>query len=92
MTPSTPAVPGVIHLSTVREAYDAAAAVSQKPSLRFDEMLASFDFDTKLDANSKFTSRLLATKEESPTGHLFVNGRHVPMNGVIIDTFEAYCS
>jgi UDP-glucose:glycoprotein glucosyltransferase len=72
----------------VKEAYAAIAAVSKKPALPFDEMLGTFDFDIKLEANNKFTSRLLATKEESPTGHIFVNGRHAPMNGVGLLDFQ----
>lgn len=81
-TPGTPAVPGVISLSIVQQTYDMIADLSKKPALPFNEMLASFDSDSKLEANRNFTSRLLATKEESPTGHLFVNGRHTPMSGV----------
>jgi len=50
-------------------------------------MLASVDLDDKLDANRKYTTRLLATKDESATGHLFVNGRHTPMSGVSADAF-----
>ena len=86
-TPGTPAAPGIIQLSVVRQAYDAIAQDSQKPALSFEDMLASVDLDDKLDANRKYTTRLLATKDESATGHLFVNGRHTPMSGVSADAF-----
>lgn len=81
-TPSTPASPGVVQIDTVRKAYEAAASRSKKPALPFEEMLSQSDFDDRLDANSMYTSRIMATKEDSPTGHLFINGKHVPMSGV----------
>lgn len=83
-TPSTPASPGVVQLDTVRQAYEMAASRSKKPALPFEEMLSLSDYAERLDANSKYTSRIMATKEDSTTGHLFVNGKHVPMSGVSI--------
>jgi hypothetical protein len=81
-TPGTVAVPGVVRLETVKQAYEATAADSSKASLSFDELLQSSELEEKLEANKKYTTRLMATKEDSPTGHLFINGKHFPMGGV----------
>lgn len=81
-TPSTPASPGIVQLDTVRQAYELAASRSKKPALPFEEMLSQSDFDERLNANFKYTSRIMATKEDSASGHLFINGKHVPMSGV----------
>lgn len=72
----------MVKLDTVREAYESVAESRSKPSISFDELLSSSDFDDKLDSSSKYMKRLLATKEESATGHLFINGKHYPMTAV----------
>ena len=59
-------------------------AKSQKKAkaLSFDDITQSKDYEDVISAIKSYNERLFATKAESPTGHLFVNGKHVEMNGV----------
>ncbi|KAK4688056.1 UDP-glucose:glycoprotein glucosyltransferase, partial [Tremellales sp. Uapishka_1] len=78
-TPSSAATPGRIRLETVRKAYEKMAGGSEKSSLPFDEVLATDS--SRIQLTGKYLSRLLATPEESEPGHLFINGKHMPMSG-----------
>ncbi|WVQ98589.1 hypothetical protein IAU59_005718 [Kwoniella sp. CBS 9459] len=79
VTPSSPAAPGTISLDSVKKAYDLLAAESTKTALPFEEILSSELYDAHLEKTESYMNRLLATKEESPIGHLFVNGKHTVM-------------
>ncbi|WVR05054.1 hypothetical protein IAU60_002066 [Kwoniella sp. DSM 27419] len=78
-TPSSPTVPGVVTLDHVRQAYNLLAADSTKASLPFEEVLSNELYDPHMERTEAYMTRLLATKEESPAGHLFVNGKHTTM-------------
>ncbi|ORY32220.1 UDP-glucose:Glyco protein glucosyltransferase-domain-containing protein [Naematelia encephala] len=80
-TPSTAITPGIVNLSIVRQAYEAIADGSDKPSLPFDTVIASNESDIQLRLIDVYNARLKATIQESPAGHLFVNGKHAPMTG-----------
>ncbi|WWD15785.1 hypothetical protein CI109_100209 [Kwoniella shandongensis] len=79
--PSTLTAPGTVTLEHARKAYDILAAESTKAALPFDEVIASEDYDHHLAQTAEYMSRLLATKEESKSGHLFINGKHTLMGG-----------
>ncbi|WRT66985.1 uncharacterized protein IL334_003951 [Kwoniella shivajii] len=81
MTPHTPATPGIVKLDSVREAYDSLVHPSTKAALPFDELLSTELYDPHLEKTEAYMARLMATKEESSQGHLFVNGRHTIMGG-----------
>jgi len=81
-TPSTPASPGIVKLQTVRQAYEQLAASSSKDSVPLDEILSSDDDSSRLEQTVKYTERLMATRDESAPGHLFINGKYAPMGGV----------
>ncbi|WVF72342.1 hypothetical protein IAT40_007156 [Kwoniella sp. CBS 6097] len=79
VTPSSHAAPGTVSLESVKKAYDLLAAESTKAALPFEEVLSSELFDAHLEKTESYMKRLLATKEESAVGHLFVNGKHTVM-------------
>jgi hypothetical protein len=81
-TPGTPSSPGVVRLETARFLYDRMAALSTKSALSFEEVIAPGSLSETLEKTGKYLHRLLATKEESPEGHLFANGKYIPMAGV----------
>ena len=81
-TPSTPARPGLVKLETVRQEYEKLALSSSEESVSFDQVLISDNNLQRLEGIQRFNSRLMATKAESPTGHIFINGKHAPMGGV----------
>lgn len=77
-TPS-PTQSARVDLDTARAAYDLLAAGSEKIAIPFDKVIEfGTDVEPKIEA---YTQRLLATKDENPQGHLFINGHHVPMSG-----------
>ncbi|WVQ70245.1 uncharacterized protein L199_008471 [Kwoniella botswanensis] len=80
-TPHSPQLPGVLTLDTVRKAYDMLSLSSTKTGLPFDEVLSTELFDPHLEKTAAYITRLMATKEESTQGHLFVNGKHTIVNG-----------
>ncbi|KAK6902778.1 hypothetical protein I203_108037 [Kwoniella mangroviensis CBS 8507] len=80
-TPHSPQLPGVLTLDTVRKAYDMLSLTSTKTGLPFDEVLSTELFDPHLEKTAAYITRLMATKEESAQGHLFVNGKHTIVNG-----------
>ncbi|WVQ78198.1 hypothetical protein IAT38_000281 [Cryptococcus sp. DSM 104549] len=75
-TPRTATGPGTVTLDTVRQAYESLAATSTKACLAFDDVLSNDDYDSHLAATDSYLTRLMATKAESPSGHLFMNGKH----------------
>lgn len=81
-TPSSPSAPGVVRLETARFLYDRMAASSGKTGLPFDEAITSGIEAETLDKASKYMHRLAATKQESPLGHVFINGKYSSMAGV----------
>lgn len=81
-TPSTPSSPGVVTLDTTRKVYERISGESTKASLPFDEVLNGPVDEQWLDNIRHYTARLLATKEESALGHLFINGKHTVPAGV----------
>jgi hypothetical protein len=57
----------------------------KKTLLSFDDVIAGVegaDFTQQLNNIHLYTTRLAATKKESEAGHLFINGKHVPLGGV----------
>lgn len=70
----------------VRYAYEMVATASGKEHLAFDEMLSSDVLETQLEGIKAYSDRVAATKAESESGHLFINGQHFNLNGVCICT------
>ncbi|KAK8869940.1 hypothetical protein IAR55_000508 [Kwoniella newhampshirensis] len=79
--PSTLTAPGTVTIDHARKAYDILAAESTKAALPFDEVIASEDYDHHLAQTAEYMNRLLATKQESKAGHLFINGKYTPLGG-----------
>nr|XP_018263998.1 UDP-glucose:glycoprotein glucosyltransferase [Kwoniella dejecticola CBS 10117]OBR86156.1 UDP-glucose:glycoprotein glucosyltransferase [Kwoniella dejecticola CBS 10117] len=80
-SPHSLAVPGTVTLDSVRNAYDMMAFTSPKAALPFDELLSTELYDAHLEKTASYMNRLMATKEESKQGHLFINGKHTIMGG-----------
>jgi hypothetical protein len=78
MTPSTPIQSGVVKLSVARLAYERLQTTSDKESLPFQSVMGL----ENLEKVSSYQNRLLATKLESATGHMFINGKHYPFSNV----------
>jgi hypothetical protein len=76
MTPSTSFGPGVIKLSLAQNAYERLQAASTKDSLAFEEVIGPNSMSEVLQKVSSYQQRLLATKSESSSGHLFINGKY----------------
>lgn len=82
MTPSSPTSPGVVKLSLAQNAYERLQAASDKESLPFDQVVGSGVLSERLDKVAAYQSRLLVTKDESPQGHMFINGRYFAFSAV----------
>lgn len=72
----------MVTLDTARKVYERISGESTKASLPFDEVLKGPVDEQWLDNIQHYTARLLATKEESALGHLFINGKHTVPAGV----------
>jgi UDP-glucose:glycoprotein glucosyltransferase len=59
-------------------AYERIAAASGKAHLPFEEVINQVEDEEQLAKYKQYTSRLLATRQESPHGHVFVNGKYAP--------------
>jgi UDP-glucose:glycoprotein glucosyltransferase len=70
----------VVKLDVVRSIYERYAADLSKPVLGFNDVIAQDE--PRIPLIEKYGYRLLATKEESPAGHLFINGKHTVLGGV----------
>jgi hypothetical protein len=92
-TPGTPSNPGIVSMEMVRHFYDQVAAEeTKKTPLSFDELLVAEDLDEQLEFVTEYATRLLATKEESAPGHLFINGKWLAMSGVsLVSAQMIYC-
>lgn len=71
----------------MRRIYEKYAENSKKPALPFEQALTSEQDEDVMKYTENYMERLQATKVESPSGHLFVNGKYVPMAGVSRDAF-----
>lgn len=60
----------------LQNAYERLQADSTKDSLPFERVIASDSEADKTELASQYQTRLLATKGESPSGHLFINGKY----------------
>ncbi|EIW69539.1 hypothetical protein TREMEDRAFT_44060 [Tremella mesenterica DSM 1558] len=80
-SPSSPANPATVRLEVVERVYNWAAMQSDKESLPFSQVLESHEFDPQFKALQTYTERVAALKEDAPSGHLFLNGKHIPLNG-----------
>lgn len=78
----SPLLPATVNLELVRNAYERAAATSKKSPLPFDQVLSQPLDQHYLRMHESYTSRLLATKEESAQGHMFINGKYFAFGGV----------
>jgi UDP-glucose:glycoprotein glucosyltransferase len=79
--------PGQVKLESARRLYELFAADlnPKKAPLPFDEVIAGSaqaGVQEQLQSIALYTSRIAATKKESESGHLFINGKHVPLGGV----------
>jgi len=86
MTPSTSSGPGVVKLSLAQNAYERLQSGSTKESLTFEEVIGTTSMSETLQKVASYQQRLLATKSESPNGHLFINGKHHPFANVRTQT------
>lgn len=82
MTPASASDPGVVKLSLAQNAYERLQSASPKDSLPFDQVIGSNSLSEEVQKVSSYQTRLLATKSESPTGHMFVNGKYFPFANV----------
>jgi UDP-glucose:glycoprotein glucosyltransferase len=82
MTPATTSDPGVVELPLARNAYERLQAASPKDTLPFDQVIGPSSFSEEVQKVSSYQTRLLATKAESPSGHMFVNGKYYPFANV----------
>ena len=82
MSPSTSSGPGVVKLSLAQNAYERLQSASTKDSLSFEEVIGSNSMSETLQKVASYQQRLLATKSESPNGHLFINGKYHPFANV----------
>lgn len=87
-TPSTPIKPGIVNIHTVKIAYEKAAGESSKQTKPFDEILQDPLEDDLASKISKYSSRLLVSREEAPNGHMFVNGKYHLFGGVRVSLVE----
>lgn len=78
----SPLSPTTINIELVRNAYERAASTSKKSPLSFDEVLAQPVDEHWARMLAGYSSRLLVTREESPQGHLFINGKYHAFGGV----------
>lgn len=83
-TPSTPSAPGIVKQSLLRNAYERLQADSTKDTLSFEAVIGSDSQVEKIELARQYQERLLATIEESPSGHLFINGKYYPFANVSI--------
>lgn len=88
MTPSTPAAPGIVKQSLLQNAYERLQADSAKDTLPFDAVIGSDSQVEKMELARQYQTRLLATKDESPSGHLFINGKYYPFANVSVDQLD----
>lgn len=88
MTPSSPTSPGVVRVSLAQNAYERLQSASEKDSMSFDQVIGSGALSETLDKVAAYQSRLLVTKDESPQGHMFVNGRYFAFSAVSPDTID----
>ncbi|WWC85342.1 uncharacterized protein L201_000205 [Kwoniella dendrophila CBS 6074] len=88
-TPHTPTTPGVITLDTLKKSYNMLSLSSVKAALPFEEVLSTELYDPHLERTAAYMTRLMATKEESSQGHLFINGKHTIMGGHWTATVQA---
>jgi UDP-glucose:glycoprotein glucosyltransferase len=82
MTPATASDPGVVRLSLAQNAYERLQAASPKDTLPFDQVIGTSCLSEEVQKVSSYQTRLLATKVESPSGHMFVNGKYYPFANV----------
>jgi UDP-glucose:glycoprotein glucosyltransferase len=82
MTPATASDPGVGRLSLAQNAYERLQAASPKDTLPFDQVIGTSSLSEELQKVSSYQNRLLATKSESASGHMFVNGKYYPFASV----------
>jgi UDP-glucose:glycoprotein glucosyltransferase len=82
MTPATASDPGLVRLSLAQNAYERLQAASPKDTLPFDQVIGPNSLSEELQKVSSYQTRLLATKAESPSGHMFVNGKYYPFANV----------
>lgn len=89
-TPSTPEAPGTVNLYIAQAAYDRIATSSGKYHMTFDEVTSRIEDEEELAKHKQYTSRLLATRQENPSGHVFVNGRYAPFTLVRLPLNQAH--
>jgi UDP-glucose:glycoprotein glucosyltransferase len=82
MTPTTTSDPGVVTLPLARNAYERLQVASPKETLSFDQVIGPASLSEEVQKVSSYQVRLLATKAESPSGHMFVNGKYYPFANV----------
>ena len=82
MTPATASDPGLVRLSLGQNAYERLQAASPKDTLPFDQVIGPNSLSEEVQNVSAYQTRLLATKSESPSGHMFINGKYYPFANV----------
>ena len=82
MTPTTASEPDVVRLSLAQNAYERLQAANSKDTLPFDQVIGSASLSEEVQKVSSYQTRLLATKAESLSGHMFVNGKYYPFANV----------
>lgn len=74
-----------VDLGFVRRVYEGMAqhaAQDGEQIASFDDILASTQYDKKLEAAKSYAERLAATPRDSASGHIFINGVHTPYHAV----------
>lgn len=89
MTPISPTSSSspIVKLQLVQNAYERLQADSTKETLPFERVIASDSQANKLELAQQYQTRLLATKSESPSGHMFINGKYYSFVNVSAATF-----
>ena len=82
MTPTTASEPDVVRLSFAQNAYERLQAANSKDTLPFDQVIGPASLSEEVQKVSSYQTRLLATKAESLSGHMFVNGKYYPFANV----------
>ena len=87
VTHSTPSSPGKVKLDTAERAYRWISAQLDKELLPFEQVIRLSDLDEQMAKVESYMTRLSATREDSPVGHLFINGKHTPCGGVSLSCY-----
>ena len=91
MTPSTAASPGIVNKETLQFAYEVTAEDTGKDHIPFDKLVDGDHMADELQAITTYTARLASTKDESPPGHVFLNGKYFP-GGPVSGTIDEHAA